>query len=290
MLYVAPMNIRPLARRALTPLPVVLLAVLAFSGSAAAATNEIEGTWSFSGGAVTITPLSNGTFIGTVVTETKFGECPHAVGEEMWTEMSEQADGSFWGFHKWFVGSGSSCEADPNSHGLGPTAWRVLHEPSGTPYLEVCFSHPGTTQPKIAVDGTASEDTYGCSTLKPLAPASATTTTNSGSGGVQFSKTVVLPKGCIAQSSLKIALKDPKYDPLKEVVVKLNGKTVLSVKGVKRVKKGITLKKLPSGNYKISVVATTVLKQRLIGSQTYRSCTKGSGKIKLKDSKKKHHG
>jgi hypothetical protein len=40
---------------------------------------------------------------------------------------------------------------------------------------------------------------------------------------------------------------------------------------------------------KISVVATTVLKQRLTGSQTYKACTKGSGKIKLKGGKK-HHG
>jgi len=44
------------------------------------------------------------------------------------------------------------------------------------------------------------------------------------------------------------------------------------------------------GTYKISVVATTVLKQHLTGSQTYKSCTKGSGKIKLKGGKKHHHG
>lgn len=287
MLYVARMNIRPLARRALTSLPVVLLAVFAFSGSATAATNEIEGTWSFSGGAVTITPEPNGTFTGTVVTETKFGECPHAVGEPMWTEMKEQGDGSFWGFHKWFVDSNGECKPDPNANGLGPTAWRVLGASTGTPSLKVCFSHPGTSQPTIGPNGEEANVTDKCVTLTRLAPSSTTTT---GSGGVQFSKTVVLPKGCVAQSSLKIQLKDPTYDPLTQVVVKLNGKTVVSVKGVKRIKKGITLKKLPSGNYKIGVVATTVLKQRLTGSQTYKSCTVGSGKIKLKGSKKKHHG
>lgn len=291
MLYVAPMNIRPLARRALTSSPIVLLAVLAFSGSASAsaATNEIEGTWSFGGGAVTIKPAPNGTFIGTVVTRTEFGSCPHEVGEEMWTEMKEQSDGSFSGFHKWFVDTSGACAPDPN--GLGPTAWRVLHTSAGTPSLKVCFSHPGTSQPTIGPNGEEANVTDKCVTLTLLAPSSTTTTTTTtGSGGVQFSKTVVLPKGCVAQSSLKIALKDPKYDPLKEVVVKLNGKTVADVKGVKRIKKGITLKKLPSGNYKISVVATTVLKQQLTGSQTYKSCTIGSGKIKLKGSKKKHHG
>jgi hypothetical protein len=34
--------------------------------------------------------------------------------------------------------------------------------------------------------------------------------------------------------------------------------------------------------------ATTVLKQRLTGSQTYKACAKSSGKIKLKGSKKHH--
>ena len=76
---------------------------------------------------------------------------------------------------------------------------------------------------------------------------------------------------------------------LTEVVVKINGKKVAVVKGVKRLKKGITLTKLPTGTYKISILATTVLKQRLSGSQTYKSCTAGSGKIGLKGGKKHHH-
>jgi len=46
-------------------------------------------------------------------------------------------------------------------------------------------------------------------------------------------------------------------DPLTEVLVKINGKQVALIKGVKRSKKGITLTKLPSGTYKISIVATT---------------------------------
>jgi hypothetical protein len=87
------------------------------------------------------------------------------------------------------------------------------------------------------------------------------------------------PRGCwpifdrskthpYGQASLKIVLRDPKYDPLKQVVVKINGKQVALLKGVKRLKKGITLTKLPTGTYKISILATTVLRQRLSGSQT----------------------
>jgi hypothetical protein len=86
----------------------------------------------------------------------------------------------------------------------------------------------------------------------------------------------------------------PKYDPLKEVVVRIDGKRVADVRGVKRLekafKKGIFLRKLPSGTYKVSVLAITVLKQRLSGSRTYHSCKKGSGNIKLHRGKHHHHG
>jgi hypothetical protein len=285
MLYVAPMNIRLFARRALKLSPVALLAVLAFSGSASAATNEIEGVWSFNGGSVAIQPLSDGTFQGTVVTPTKFASCDHPAEQVMWTGIQLQGDGSFWGLHQWYKGEGEGCQLDPV---LGPTAWRVLHEPNGARYLEVCFSHPGTTQPKITPNGTATEDTYGCEKSALIEPLP---TVSGGSGGITFSKTVVLPPatGCIAQSSLKIALKNPENDPLTEVLIKIGSKKVADIKGVKKIKKGITLKKLPTGTYKISVVATTILKQKLTGSQTYKACTKGSGKIKLKGSKKHHH-
>jgi hypothetical protein len=217
----------------------------------------------------------------------------------VWTNMSLQPDGSFWGFHHWY--HGANCEPDPT---LGQTAWRVLKDATGARHLKVCFSNPGIdSQPTIAPDGApkspseyaAYHVTYGCEESQPLAPLSEVEvpggksgSAGSGVGGVTFSKAVILPTGCVSQSSLKIALKDPKYDPLTEVVVKLNGKQVANVKGVKRLRKGITLKKLPRGTYKISLVATTILKQKLTGSQTYKSCTKGSGKIKLKG-KKTHH-
>jgi len=58
------------------------------------------------------------------------------------------------------------------------------------------------------------------------------------------------------------------HDEFAKVVVKINGKQVALFKGVKRLKKPITLAKLPSGTYKISILATTVLRQRLSGSQT----------------------
>jgi hypothetical protein len=277
--------------------------VVAFSGSASAASNEIEGVWSFGGGSVAIQQLSTGRFQGTVVSATTFATCPHPEGEVMWTNMAIQSDGSLWGFHQWYLGT--KCEPDPQ---LGQTAWRVLKNPDGSRYLKVCFSDPSTdSQPTIAADvkGTAAHDTYGCTQSAALAalpetegsgdPGSSGSGSGSGSGPgsslITFSQTVILPaaKACISQSSLTIKLKDPKYDPLKEVVVKIGAKKVADVKGVKRLKKGITLKTLPSGTYKISVLATTVLNQHLSGSQSYKSCTKGTAKIKLHGRKPHHH-
>lgn len=292
MLYVPPMNIRPLARRALTSLPVVLLAVLAFSGSAGAATNEIEGVWSFSGGSVAIERVAGGeTFQGKVETETKFDECPHVPGEIMWTNMKEQADGSFWGLHQWFH---PGCKLE--STFVGPTAWRVLHNAKGGRYLKVCFSHPGGDQPEIAPSGVETKPTgffscYESSLIEPLPTSSSSGSGSGGSGVLSTTNT----KACVSQSTLKLKLNDSKNDSLKQVVISVNGKKVTAVKGVKAINKalkkgGITLTKLPSGTYKISVTATTVLHKTLTGSQTYKSCTIGSGKIKLKGGKKKHHG
>jgi hypothetical protein len=56
-----PMNIPPLARRALMSFPIVLSAVPALGVNVATATNSIEGVWSFNGGAVGIQSLSDGT-------------------------------------------------------------------------------------------------------------------------------------------------------------------------------------------------------------------------------------
>ena len=282
--------------------PIALSAILALGGVASAA-NSIEGVWSFSGGAVGIQALSDGTFQGTVVTPTRFAECVHPAGQIMWTDMRPQTDGSFWGLHQWYH-EGSKCEEDPV---LGHTAWRVLETPSGTRVLKVCFNTPGSeTQPTIAPNGKEANVTYSCVESSPLAPLPKVSEEegsgkggigNGGSGGgsgsglITFSDTVLLPnaKACVSQTSLKIKLHDPKYDPLTEVVVKINGKKFAVVKGVKQLKKGITLTKLPSGTYKISILATTVLRQRLSGSQTYKSCAAGSGLIGLKGGKKHHH-
>lgn len=290
MLYLAAMNILNFRSRALLTSAIALTAALTIGASATAANtaaNTIEGVWSFSGGAVAIQGLSDGSFQGTVVIPTTFASCPHPEGQVMWTNMQAQSDGSFWGLHQWY--RGPNCEAVPV---LGHTAWRVLTSASGARTLKVCFNNPGgDSQPTIAASGTEANVTYGCTMSNPLAPLPETENHGgSGTSAISFVQTVILPPArvCVSRSSLKISLRDPKYDPLKEVVVKLKGKKIADVKGVKRLRKGITLRRLPSGSYKLSMTATTVLGQSLTGSRTYRSCTKGSGKIKLHPVKKKH--
>ncbi len=165
----------------------VLLALSVFSASAIASTSEIEGVWSFSGGSVAIQRLPNGTFRGTVVTPTMFSSCAHPVGQVMWTEITPQADGSYWGFHEWY--QGSQCKVVPVP---GPSAWRVLHSSAGSRYLKACFSLPGTSQPKIAIDGSETEATYSCVNSAPLASVPTT---------ASFGNSITLPGGARAKSA-----------------------------------------------------------------------------------------
>lgn len=264
----------------------MLLAVGATSASAA---STIEGVWSFGGGEIAIQPLSDGTFSGTVVTETRFAQCTHPVGQQIWSGMTLQADGSFWGLHQWYFET-ASCTLNPT---LGPTAWRVLQAPDGSRFLRVCFSTPGSSQPTIAANGDPSNPseyaafhvTYGCDDSALEAPLPAGNSGSSGSGNSEsFVKTVLLPvTSCVKQNSLKIKLQEPKFDPLKEVTIRIKGKLVKRARGVKQLKKGIALKGLPSGTYTLKIVATTVLGHKLAGSHTYRACATQtpSGKVKL---------
>src|SRR5262245_11468751 len=72
----------------------------------------IEGVWSFNGVKIAIQASQPGVFIGTVVAPTKFSLCTHPVGEEIWTQMVQQSDGSFWGLHQWYFES-SDCFPNP---------------------------------------------------------------------------------------------------------------------------------------------------------------------------------
>jgi hypothetical protein len=300
------MNRAPRPRRPRSLLLAIAVVMLLSVGAASAgAASSIEGVWSFENGQIGIQRLSNGTYEGTVVVATKFAECTHEVGEPIWTGMTEQPDGSYWGLHQWFLG-GTECKKNPD---LGPTAWRVLEEANGSHYLRVCFSHPGTSQPTIAADGApegpaeyaAYHVTYGCysSTLTaplPVAPGetppgetppgtpgsgtgaagsgSGTGGSGTGTGGSKESLTLPSAKKCLSARLFKIHLLDPKYDPFKTVSVTIKGRKIATTRKGNHIVATIDLKGLPTGAFTVEIRATTVLRHHLSANRTFHTCVK----------------
>lgn len=267
-----------------------IVAVVACLGvTAAYAAPAIEGVWSFNGGAVDIQSQPGNTFRGVVTAPTKFAQCSHPVNEDVWSGMTLQADGSYFGLHQWYFEE--TCALNPEP---GPTAWRVLRASNGEPFVRVCFSAPGSnSQPTIAPDGTSAHVTYGCSDSASIAPIP-TITSKQGAKGkagqISFRQTVGLPgaRQCVRRRTLKIVLHNPAYDPLKEVVVQIGRHKLADVRDLKKLKKPIVLRKLPGGSFKVKVLAITVLDQRLSGTRRYHSCKSSqTGKIKLH--RAKHH-
>jgi hypothetical protein len=269
--------------------------LLAVGPASAGAASNIEGIWSFNGGQIGVQGLANGTYSGTVVVATKFAECAHPVGQEIWTGMTAQPDGSYLGLHQWYFGD-PVCQENPVR---GPTAWRILKEANGSYYLRVCFSNPGTSQPTIAPGGAPNSPTeyaeyhvtYGCANSSLTAPLPVASGPSSGKGGVAGAQERLrLPsaKQCLSTRSFKIHLADPQYDPLKKVTVTLRGHKIKSRK-IATSRRGnyivatINLRGMPKGAFTINIHATTVLGHSLSASHTYHTCNK-----KNKRSGKKH--
>jgi len=239
--------------------------------ASASATSPIERVWSFNGGEVAVQSQPGGTFVGTVVAPTKFAQCTHPVGEQMWTDMTLQPDGSYWGLHQWFYET-AGCVRNPT---LGPTAWRVMEAANGATYLLVCFSSPGSTQPTIAPSGASANVSYECVKSAEIAPVPVEVAPSSSAGVQSFKEAVSLPSDqkCFSRRVFQIHLKDPKYDPFKEVVVTL-GKRRIAVKrhDGKAFVATINLKGLPRGTFTVKIRVTTVLGHHLSGSRTYHTC------------------
>jgi hypothetical protein len=282
---------RPPRSRRLSSLLLVIAAamLLAVGVASAGASSGIEGIWSFNGGQIGIQRLAKGTYSGTVVIETKFAECAHPVGQEIWAGITAQSDGSYWGLHQWYFGE---CQENPLR---GPTAWRVLEGINGSHYLRVCFSHPGTSQPAITASGAPKEAseyaayhvTYGCTDSAltaslPVAP-------GSGKGGVAGSiERLTLPsaKKCVSVRLFKIHLADPKYDPLKKVTVTLRGHKIATSRKGNYVIATINLRGLPKGAFTIKIQATTVLGHHLSAERTYHTCIRKSKRSGKRSGKK----
>lgn len=255
-------------------------ALLSIGVATASASKNIEGVWSFNGGQIGIQRSSNGSYAGTVVVETTFASCSHPVGQQIWTNITEQPDGSYHGLHQWYF---ANCETNPT---LGPTAWRVLTAPDSSRYLRVCFSHPGTSQPLISAEGAPKGEseyaayhvTFGCynSALTaplPVAPGESA----SGSHGSPEIESLTLAgtKQCVRRSKhFVIRLREAKYDPFKTVVITFHGHKIATSRKGGYVVATINLRKWKKGSFTVHIKATTVLGHHLSAKRTYHICHK----------------
>jgi hypothetical protein len=254
---------------------VATIGMLALGAGSAQSAAPILGVWSFSGGKVAIQAAENGGFVGKVVSPTRFAECTHEVGEEMWTQIKPQPDGSYWGSHQWFF---TSAECIPNP-ALGPTAWRVLGN-SSSQFLRVCFSEPGLgIQPTIAANGSSVDATFGCvdsarvSSLPKLSP-------------TKLSRYVHLPraKNCLGSRKLRIHLHDPDNDPFVKIEVSLKSGALHRRAKVRRHRHNaiaiVSLVNMPRSSFTVTVKVTTVLEHHLSLRRKYRICGPGSASSK----------
>ena len=243
---------------------------LSLAGPALAQEPEpIEAVWSFSGGQIAVERDSSGTqFTGTVIRRTQLAECPHPVGEKMWTEVVRQPDGQYFGRHQYFRVSGCTPLSRPR------VAMRVLTRPEGTAFLRICFSDPDQTpdvdeQPSIAPDGTESNTNDGCldsdlvSPLPKAAPKLA-----------DIVKLPPSPKGCASRRAFPIRLKEPLGDALKNAKITLGSKRLRVVRSGGRLRSVVDLRGLARGRYTLKIVAKTVRGRTISGTRKYRTCGK----------------
>jgi hypothetical protein len=268
---------RPRRRRSLLSAIAATVLLLTVGVATAAATSSIEGVWSFNGGQIAVESAGNGKFKGTVVQPTKFATCTHPDGQEIWKEITPQADGSYWGFHQWYKSNESTgvCVENPI---LGPTAWRVLEEANGSRTLRVCLSSPGTKQPTIPSAGSPGVGaSYGCVSSAMTAPLAS-------SAVGSFKEVVSLPsnKKCVSARHFAIHIRNTKYDPFKTVVVTLRGHKLKVVHRAGTYIATVNLKGLPPGAFTVKVKATTVRGHHVAGSRTYHTCAKKAKRAKPK--------
>jgi hypothetical protein len=263
-------------RRSLLLAIAATILLLTVGVATAMAASSIEGIWSFNGGQIAIESAGNGKFKGIVVQPTTFATCTHPDGQEIWKEITPQADGSYWGFHQWYKSDAETgaCVENPV---LGPTAWRVFSEPNGARYLRVCLSNPGTAQPSIPPGSPGVGASYGC-TSSELTAALA----NSAVGS--FKEVVSLPpaKKCFSGREFNIHIHDSKYDPFKTVVVTLRGQTLKVIHRGHTYIATVNLKGLPPGAFTVKIKAMTYRGNALSGHRTYHTCARKPIKAKPK--------
>lgn len=246
----------------------VVVALLLAAVASAQASSPIEGVWSFNGGKVAVEANSGGGFRGVIVAPTKFSQCFHPVGEEVWSEIRPQSDGSFWGLHQWYFET-SECVANPER---GLTAFRVVTGGDGSKSLEVCFSEPGSkSQPQIPPSGGPSGATYGCSNSARISPLPSVAPADA-------PKYLLLPGNglCLTRPKLKVRLRNPSGDPIVKAKVLLRSGKIRRRAKLTHKSNGIlatlNLRRLTRPKFTVSVSVDTALGHRLARKRAYRLC------------------
>lgn len=254
-------------RKGILTLAAAILLALG-SLSTAQAASPIEGVWSFNGGKVAVEANPDGSFRGVVVAPTKFSQCFHPVGEEVWTGIQEQSDGSFWGLHQWYFET-DECVPNPER---GLTAFRVVTGGDGSKSLAVCFSEPGSkAQPKIPPSGSPSGATYGCSNSARISPLPSVEQADA-------PKYILLPANglCLTRPKLKIRLRNPSGDPIVKARVLLRSGKIRRRAKMTRKTNGIVavlnLRRLTKSKFTVTVSVTTALGHDLKRKRAYRLC------------------
>lgn len=236
--------------------------------SSAQADAPIEGVWSFNGGKVAVEANADGSFRGVIVAPTKFSQCFHPVGEEVWTEIRPQSDGSYWGLHQWYFET-SECVPNPER---GLTAFRVVTGGDGSKSLEVCFSEPGSkSQPKIPPSGSPSGATYGCSNSAHISPLPSVEPADA-------PKYILLPGNglCLTRPKLKVRLRNPSGDPIVRAKVRLRSGKIRRRAKLTKKSNGfvatLNLRGLTKPKFTVSVKVTTALDHHLQRKRAYRLC------------------
>jgi hypothetical protein len=262
---------------------VASLALAAGAATSASAEQSIEGIWSFDGGRVGIVEQPDGKLLGTVVAPTKFADCTHEIGEPMWTSIEPQPDGSYRGFHRWYIRPGGECVPDPAP---GPTAWRMLETDAGSRFLRVCFSDPRSgLQPTIAPDGEAADTTFGCvdSDLIASLPEGGIVGYIPGLGAARDSGRQKVSGGgssCISRNRLRFRIRNPKNDPIRTLRIVLRLGPIRKVARVRRRGRNLIavllLTDLPSeARFAVRFRVRTTLGRRFSLKRTYARCAGG---------------
>lgn len=254
-------------RKGLLSLTVAALFLLG-AVSSAEAESSIEGVWSFNGGKVAVEANADGSFRGVIVAPTKFSQCFHPVGEEVWSEIKPQSDGSYWGLHQWYF---ETAECTPNPE-RGLTAFRVVTGGDGSKSLEVCFSEPASkSQPKIPPSGSPSGATYGCSNSARISPLPSVSPADA-------PKYILLPGNglCLTRPKLKVRLRNPSGDPIVKAKVLLRSGKIRRRAKLTHKSNGIVatlnLRRLTKPKFTVSVHVTTALGHQLNRKRAYRLC------------------